>query len=201
MIIRAHLAGLRMAEVPITYSPDRRSRPPHLRTWRDGWRHLRFLLLFSPTWLFAVPGLLFFIFGGLASVALFIGPVHVGQVVFDVHSLIASSALSLVGLQVLLIGLLARRFASRMGVLPASRLLDQAMDFFSLEAGIGLGSVFILLGLGLLVATVTYWSAVSFGPIADVAHSLRTAVAGTSLAVAGIQFVFASFALSVVDIR
>lgn len=200
MIIRARLRGLPLAEVPITYSPDLRSRPPHLRTWRDGWRHLRFLLLLSPAGLMLVPGALLFLIGTIASLVLLRGPVHVGRIVFDVHSLVVSSSLAVVGLQVWLTGLLARGFASRMGVLPASRWLDSARELFSLEAGLGLGLVLVLAGVAMILATVSYWSAFAFGPLHDISRSLRMAIVGTSLIVAGIQLIFASFGLSLLDV-
>src|SRR3954454_21779061 len=147
MVVKATLYKLRIAEVPTTLSPDGRSRPPHLRTWRDGWRHLRFLLLFSPRWLFFYPGLALMAVGLVATIALLPGELRIFGAGFDVHTLVYASAMIVVGYQAMLFAVFARIYAMTTGFLPGKPWIESFNEKLSLEAG-------ALVGLGLIAAGI-----------------------------------------------
>jgi hypothetical protein len=199
MIVRSSLGGLRICEVPTTLSRDGRDRAPHLRTWRDGWRHLRFLLLFSPRWLFLYPGLAMMLLGAVLTARLIGGPVTIGRVGFDVHTLLFSAALTLVGAQVALFAVIARTFAATTGLLPADSTLKALWARFSLEAGISLSFLLIFLGLLLGFMAVLHWRAADFGSLLP-AVTMRTVIPSLLLLVLGVQGLFASFLLSLLGI-
>ena len=136
MVIKASLRGLRIEEVPITLHKDGRSRPPHLRSWRDGWRHLRFMLLFSPRWLLLYPGLLMLLAGGVFFARLMIGPIAVKGVNFDLNTLEIASLLVQFGYQMVLLAGFVRIFAYTRGFLPPNHILSRAFSFFTLEKGL-----------------------------------------------------------------
>jgi glycosyltransferase involved in cell wall biosynthesis len=164
MVVRAALARLPIAEVPTTLAVDGRSRPPHLRTWRDGWRHLRFLLMFSPRWLFLYPGLALILFGVLGTAALFAGPLmFTARLSLDDHSYLVATVAMLVGIQVAGFGVVARHFASAYGLLPRSRALVATMRVVTLERGL-LGSLALLVfGISGVAWSVWQWALVDFG--------------------------------------
>jgi hypothetical protein len=201
MVIHAGLAGLTKSEVPITYHPDGRSRPPHLRTWQDGWRHLRFLLLFSPRWLFLYPGLVLTFLGFIASSVLLVGPVQFGEVTFDVHTLLFSATVFVIGVQLLFIAVFSRAYASRSGLLPRSPILERWMDGFSLGTGLMSGLFLGMLGLLLYGIGLVVWGGRSFGPLYDFKHTMRLVIAGTTLLITGLQFFFGSFVISLLSLR
>ena len=126
MVVKATLAGLRMAEVPTTLRPDGRSRPPHLRSWRDGWRHLRFLLMYCPRWLFLVPGLALMLAGAAIFAAVLPGPVRLGRGTLDIHTLLAGATFLVIGYQAVVFAVLTKVFAITEGLLPEDRLLSRA---------------------------------------------------------------------------
>jgi glycosyltransferase involved in cell wall biosynthesis len=201
MVIRARHAGLSEAEVPITYHPDGRSRPPHLRTWQDGWRHLRFMLLYSPRWLFLYPGLLLSIFGLIISSILLVGPIQIGEVVFGVHTLLFTSTLFVVGVQLVFIAIFARAYASRSGLLPPSPMLERGLDRFSLGLGLGTGLMLCLAGIALYGVGLVIWGGRDFGPLPNFKHTLRIVIVGTTLLILGVQVFFGSFVLSLISLR
>ena len=198
MVVRAAMAGLRLAEVPVTLRPDGRSRPPHLRSWRDGWRHLRFMLLFSPRWLYLMPGLAL---AGL-SLALFLrlmlGPWTVGGVTFDVNSLILASAGLVAGVQTVLLGMLAKASAVQLGIVPPSPPLSRLQQLRPVELGIGCGLALMLLGLGYLLWALQHWRATGFGELTPNA-GVRIVVPAVTAAALGLQFAFSGFALAVLE--
>ncbi len=200
MVVKATLARLRIAEVPTTLSPDGRSRPPHLRTWHDGWRHLRFLLMYAPRWLFLYPGLVLVGFGLLACGLVLPGPLRIGSVVFDVHTLIIGMTAILVGTQVLIFFLLAKQYAIDAGLLRMGPKYHAFRRLVTLERGMVLGGSLAALGtLGILGAVVV-WGDESFGPL-DYTHMMRLLIpAVTSLAV-GVQVIMASFLSSILDLK
>jgi glycosyltransferase involved in cell wall biosynthesis len=200
MVIRATLSGLKTSEIPIVYTPDRRSRRPHLRTWQDGWRHLRFMLLFSPRWVFIYPGVTLAVVSGLAVGILLRGPLRVGSVVFDVSSLLVASSLLIVGVQMVLFGVFARAYAARMGLLPVQAGLERFIDSFSLGAGLASGVGLSLLGVGVYAAGLLTWSRQGFGPL-DYEQILRIMIPGMLLLVGGLQVFFSSFMLSLLGFR
>jgi hypothetical protein len=137
MVVRAALDGLVIGEVPTTLAVDGRSGPPHLRTWTDGWRHLRFLLMFSPRWLYFYPGAMLIMIGLIATLALLPGPLMLSpQFGLDDHTFLVATIAILVGVQLVGFGVVARRFAATNGLLPRSRRLDALMSFVSMERGL-----------------------------------------------------------------
>src|ERR1700751_4689275 len=139
MVVRATLAGQPVEEGPTTLPPDGRSRPPHLRSWRDGWRHLRFMLLFSPRWLFLVPGLLLVALGGVVGFRLWLGPIRVGQVHFDTNTLLVCALALIVGVQLCLFAIFARVFTATEGLLPFGERYVKLFRVFTLERGLAAG--------------------------------------------------------------
>ena len=194
MVVKASLRGLKIAEVPTTLSPDGRSRPPHLRSWRDGWRHLRFLLLFSPRWLFLYPGL-FLMALGLASMAwLITGPRQVGDLTLGVNTLVYCAAALVCGFQAVAFAVFAKVYAIKAGLLPDDPRIARLTEAFSMEVGIVLG---ILLFVGGFIASayaVGLWGVASFGPL-DPSQSLRLVIPAATALILGIQILFSSFFL------
>src|SRR5262245_6671829 len=163
MVVKASLKGMRISEVPVVLHPDGRTRRPHLRTWRDGWRHLRFMLLFSPRWLFLYPGLLLFAAGVVLSVALLPGPVPVAGVRLAIPWLLVAGFFCLLGYQLVLFAVFTKIFAIREGFPPPHPLLLRLFDYITLEVGLGVGAVMTLAGVVGLFAAVVRWQAVGFG--------------------------------------
>jgi glycosyltransferase involved in cell wall biosynthesis len=199
MVIKASLKGMRIAEVPVTLRPDGRSRPPHLRTWRDGWRHLRFMLLFSPRWLFLYPGLALFAVGVLLSGLLLAGPVHVGGVTLDIHTLLVAGFLALLGYQLVLFAVFTKIFAIRMGFHPPHPALQRLFQFITLEVGLIAGALMVIAGVVGLTLAVASWQAVGFGSL-DPSLTMREVIPAVLLLAIGTQTVFASFFISILSI-
>jgi len=175
LVVKAALAGLSVTEVPTRLAKDGRTRPPHLRSWRDGWRHLRFLLIFSPRWLFFYPGAAAFVIGLCATVALLIGPIKVGSVGFDVGSLLYAAALTVIGYQAILFSVLTKVYAAHEGFLPMSRLYQRVVERISVERGLLLGIVIFVVGFVIALLQVVRWSDTGFGEL-QVAQTVRAAI-------------------------
>jgi hypothetical protein len=200
MVVKASILGLRISEIPTTLSPDGRSRPPHLRSWRDGWRHLRFLMMYSPRWTFLVPGVLLIAIGTMIAIWLLPGPRRVGGVTFDVHTLLFAAGAVLLGAQAVGFAIFARVFATRSGLLPPDEEFEELLGVFSLEVGVTLGLVVLLTGLGLAVYALGEWRSLAFGEM-PVGTTIRLAIVATTLMVLGAQSVFASFFLSILGLQ
>jgi glycosyltransferase involved in cell wall biosynthesis len=199
MVIKASLKGMRISEVPVVLRPDGRSRPPHLRTWRDGWRHLRFMLLFSPRWLFLYPGLTLFVFGAVLSALLIPGPLRVGGVRLDIHTLLVAGFLCLIGYQVVLFAVFTKIFAIREGFHPPHPVLKRLFRYITLEVGLLVGALMSLAGAVALIAAVVSWQAVGFGNL-NPSLTMREAIPAVVLLALGTQTVFASFFISILSI-
>jgi hypothetical protein len=197
MVIKAARADLRIGEIPITLHPDRRTRAPHLRTWRDGWRHLRFMLLYSPTALFLVPGLALFLLGLGVLAVLYPAPLHIAGRMIDVHTMTLGGLCLLLGVQILSLGLFARVYAREHRFVREDRLLARLAPHASLERGVLVGLVIFGLGFLLDLDVALVWIRSGFGPL----DALRNAILGGTLMAAGAQIVFASFFLSVLTLR
>jgi glycosyltransferase involved in cell wall biosynthesis len=200
MVVKATLLRLNIVEVPTTLSPDGRSRPPHLRTWRDGWRTLRFFLLYSPRWLFLYPGIALMVVGTLLGLWLLPAPRTFGSVTFDVHTMLYCAAMVLLGFQAIAFAVFTKLFAITEGLLPPDPTLDKLFRYITLEVGIGVGSVLLAAGLGTSVFAVRFWGARNFGAL-DYAHSMRIVIPAVLLLILGVHTVFASFFLSVLGLR
>lgn len=200
MVIKATLKGLRIGEVPITLYTDGRSRPPHLRSWRDGWRHLRFMLLYSPTWLFLVPGVLLLVVGTAFGARLQMGPWKLGPFGFDTNTMLVCSMCQVVGLQVFLFGIFTRIFAISEGLLPETASpLDQIYKWFTLERGVLVGLLIFLVGLAKLIMAVLFWKGAHFGAL-SYPESLRQVIPAVTFIMIGVQVIFASFFLSILSL-
>lgn len=197
MVVKASLHGLRITEVPTVLSPDGRSRPPHLRTWRDGWRHLRFMLMYSPDWLFMVPGGIMLALGFFLLVTLVFGPIKIGTLYFDLHYMILGSLLALLGFQVVSLGIYAKVYSLTSRFRKQDVLIGWLLKRFNLERGSVLGIIVFLLGLIINLVILYEWLTVGFG-----GHPrLREAVFAMTLMVIGVQLVFSSFFLSILGIQ
>ena len=196
MVIKAALEGLRIAELPTVLSPDGRSRRPHLRTWRDGWRHLRFMLLFSPRWLFLIPGIATFLTGSLVSVWLISAPRRLGPLGLDIHTLLVAGVLCLIGYQLVVFAVFTKFFAIREGLHPARPGLVRLWRYVNLEVGLLAGALMLLAGAALLAAAILSWSAAGFGAL-DPRDTMRVVIPAVVLLALGTQTVFASFFLSI----
>jgi glycosyltransferase involved in cell wall biosynthesis len=200
MVVKATLHGVRIAEVPTTLSPDGRSRAPHLRSWRDGWRHLRFLLLYSPRWLFLYPGLLLMLVGAIVGAILTAGPFTLGGVTFDVHTLLYSALAIIVGFQAIVFAIFTKVFAISEGLLPDDPRLDKVMNYITLETGLVIGFLFFAGGLAASIYAVAYWDSRSFGPLNPV-QTLRVVIPAVTAITLGCQILLSSFFLSILGLR
>jgi len=201
MIVRAALLGLRLAEVPVTLSPDGRGRPPHLNPWRDGWRHLRFLLLYSPRWLYLYPGLAMIVAGLLIAGLLLPGPMMIADGVgLDVHTLLVGAMSILVGVQSITFGAIARTYAKQTQMIPASSRYDKWLDDLKLEPLLVIAGTLVCCGLGAVGWATQHWSAVHFGAL-DYRDAMRVLIFAVTCIVGGLQLGFAAFLLGVMKIR
>ncbi|MGH9681133.1 MAG: glycosyltransferase [Candidatus Acidiferrales bacterium] len=196
MVVKATTFGLRIAEIPTTLAPDKRSRAPHLRTWRDGWRHLRFLLLYSPRWLFLYPGIAMCVLGAIASAWLLPGPRMIGRVGFGVDTLLFAAMAILIGFQSIVFASFTKIFAISEGLLPEDPKLTRMFRYLTLEVGLVVGVLLILAGTGAWVLGLAYWQRHHFGPL-DPEKTLRIVIPGVVFSTLGFQIVLSSFFLSV----
>ena len=192
MVIRATLLGMRITEVPATLDPDGRSRPPHLRPWRDGWRHLRFMLLFSPRWLFLIPGLAMMLMGTVSTVSLSMGPVSIGGVQFGVHTMLYAAMAVLVGYQAVLFSIFTKVFAISEGLLPEDPALNRLFRYVTLESGLIVGLLLLMLGAGGTVSALLRWSAAAFGHL-NPETVLRQVIPSAFTFMVGCQTILSSF--------
>jgi glycosyltransferase involved in cell wall biosynthesis len=200
VVVKSTLGGLRVSEVPTTLDKDGRSRPPHLRSWRDGWRHLRFLLIFSPRWLFLIPGAAAFFLGLLGTLFISFGPVIVGDIGFDVSSQVYLAALTVVGYQSVLFAILTKIYAQHEGFrIPRSRNFDRLERRISLESGALVGLALFLIGLAIAIGQFVNWAISDFGPL-DPSNTLRTAVLAALLMMLGAQTIMAGMFLGVLNV-
>jgi glycosyltransferase involved in cell wall biosynthesis len=195
MVVRAALGRLRIVEVPTVLHKDGRSRPPHLRTWRDGWRHLRFMLAFSPRWLLLYPafGLMFIGLAGLIWLGL--GPRTVDGVSFDVQTLLAFATFVIVGVQLAGLSIVARSYAAHLGLLPPSPRLERALERVTLEQGLLAGAAAFIAGLAVFVWSLANWASHQFGQLVVFA-TMRFQIIGMLLVVVGVQLAMVSFTMS-----
>ena len=200
MVVKSSLAGLRMTEVPTTLSPDGRSRPPHLRSWRDGWRHLRFLLLFSPRWLFFYPGIFTFFLGVILSLWLLPGPQTIGRWTFDVDTLTYSLGLVLIGAHISVFAVSARVFGTQEGFLPRNPKFERIFNYINLEVGLIFGGILLLIGLGILGYAVHIWHGVGFGDLSP-QRMLRLTLPSATCFMLGVEAIFGSFFLSLLGMN
>lgn len=200
MVVKATLEKLRIAEVPTTLSPDGRTRAPHLRSWRDGWRHLRFLLLYSPRWLFLYPGLILMALGTVSTLYLLPGPVQIApDIEIDIHTLLVGAMCVIVGLQAISFAIIARSFATRYGFIPRSAKFGRLLDAISLERILFVAVPIALLGIGGIAWSVINWASTGFGPL-SYSGTMRVMIISMTAVVAGIQLAMTGFLSSMMNI-
>jgi hypothetical protein len=200
MIIKSALAGARFAEVPITLHRDGRTvHPPHLKTFRDGWRHFRFYLMLSPRWLFLQPGVALILLG-LAGYALAMPRARVFGAVLDVHTLLFASLAMICGYQSVLFAVITKVFAIEEGLLPRDPRLERLYPSVGLEKGIAAGAASMGIGIALLVVSVLQWRAAGFGDL-DYEKTMRWVIPGVTLTALGFQTILSSFFLSILGLR
>jgi len=199
MVVKATLMGLRVTEVPTTLSPDGRERAPHLRSWRDGWRHLRFMLLYSPHWLFLYPGAFFMLVGLGAGLWLLPHPRTIGNVTLDVHTLLYAMVAVLIGFQAVAFAVFTKVYAITEGLLPKDPGMDRLFKVITLEAGLAAGAGLIVTGLAGSVYAVHVWSVGHFGSL-NASVVLRTVLPSVLALTLGCQILLSSFFLSVLGL-
>ncbi|MBE7939433.1 MULTISPECIES: glycosyltransferase family 2 protein [Ramlibacter] len=192
MVAKAALGGLRIEEVPTTLRPDGRDRPPHLRTWRDGWRHLRFLLLFCPRWLFLYPGVGLFLAGALGLVLGLAGPAVTQPLHLGIHTLLFLGGATLLGVQFIIFALLTKWLAVLAGLVPQPGWMQRWASQFTLENGLLLGLASFIVGLAWSLWLTVDWVRAGFGPL-DPVETMRSAIPAVTLMAAGMQVGIASF--------
>ncbi len=200
MVVKATLLDLRIAEVPTTLSPDGRNRPPHLRTWRDGWRTLRFFLLYSPRWLFLYPGIALMLLGTALGLWLLPASRKLGGITFDVHTLVYAAAFVLLGFQAIAFACFTKIFAISEGLLPPDAALDKLFRYITLELGVAVGAALTIAGFAASVYAVRAWGAQHFGMM-DYSRTMRIVIPAALLLTLGAQTIFASFFMSVLGLR
>jgi glycosyltransferase involved in cell wall biosynthesis len=196
MVVKASLHRMRITEVPTTLSPDGRSRPPHLRSWRDGWRHLRFLLLYSPRWLFLYPGLVLMLLGLVAVLWLLPGP----RVIFDINTLLFAATAIIVGFQAATFAVFTKMFAISEGLLPDDFRLKKFTRYINLEIGLIIGGTLLLMGIAGSIYAFSSWGAHLFGPL-DPSKTMRIVIPSVTCLALGFQVILSSFFLSVLSLK
>jgi glycosyltransferase involved in cell wall biosynthesis len=200
MVIKAKLMGLKMTEVPAILSPDGRSRPPHLLPYRDGWRHLRFMLMSSPRWLFLYPGTILILLGLAGCAWLLPGPRFVHGIGFDVHTLLYAFVSVLMGFELIAFAVFTKVFAISEGLLPQDPRLNRAFRYITLETGLALGGLLMALGIVGSFLAVSGWARTSFGAL-DAGHMLRIVMPAVFSLTLGVQIICSSFFLSILGLR
>ena len=200
MVVKATLNHLKIAEVPTTLKKDGRSHAPHLRSWSDGWRHLKFLLMHSPNWLFMYPGLILFFLGLALTVVLSLGNIQIGSVGLGVHTLMYAAAAMMVGFNLVMFSLFVRSYARVTGFIPTESRLDKWLEETSTEKGVLLGIFLFLAGIAVTIVAFCIWGKTGFGGLSP-ESMMRITIPAMLLIVVGIEVVFGSFFIGILHIR
>jgi hypothetical protein len=200
MVVKATLNRLRVTEVPTTLAPDGRSRPPHLRSWRDGWRHLRFLLLYSPRWLFLYPGIVMTVLGLGAMGALSTGPLTIGSTTFGIHTLLYAAVAAIIGVQTVGFAVFSKIYAIKAGLLPRDPKLEAVLEHLHLERGLVVGALIALLGLAGAITSVVRWEQAGFGSMAP-ESLMRLAIPSAAALAVGASVMIMSFFLGLLLLK
>jgi len=200
MVVKATLHKLKITEVPIILHKDGRSRPPHLRSWRDGWRHLRFLLMYSPRWLFLYPGIFMILIGIIITGLLLPAPLVIKGVTFDIHTLLLANVLIILGTQIVAFALLAKQYAIKHQLLPKHTNFISLFDKISLETYLITGLCSVTIGLSGIVYSVIIWGSYNFGDLST-ENMMRLLVPSITFLAVGLQIIFASFFKSIIDLK
>ena len=200
MVVKASLMKLKITEVPTILSPDGRTRPPHLNTWSDGWRHLRFLILYSPKWLFLNPGIMLMIIGFISSFALIKNPITINSITFDVHTLLYTSVSFLIGFQLVLFYGLTKVYTVENGFLPKSSKYNKLFQILNLEKGLIIGFVFVIVGIALSIYSYTNWKSLGYSAISG-NNILRTVIPAITTILVGVQTILFSLFFSILGLK
>lgn len=200
MVVKSLLNDFKITEVPTTLSKDGRDRPPHLNTWTDGWRHLRFLLLYSPAWLFLYPGILLFMLGIVFTALLLLQPLQVLGIELDIHTLAYSATSIFIGFQLMFFFAFSRIYASMNGLLPPNKFYNYYKNKFSLEKGLILGGLFIIIGIALVITAWASWQSVDYGDLKP-RETLRVVIPSIFFLIGGIQIAQSSFLISILELK
>lgn len=200
MIVKSKLNNLSIVEVPTIIYPDVRTRKPHLNTWRDGLRHLRFLLLYSPKWLFLFPGIIFIIAGLISSIVLLMNPIIVNQIMFDVHTLLYTFSLIFIGFQFILFYALTKIYAVENDLLPKSNRYNKLFKCLNLETGLLIGFLLFIIGIGLSVYGFSILKSSNFGSL-NPSETLRIIIPAVFTILLGMQIVFFSLFFSILGLK
>ena len=201
MIVKARFLNLNIVEVPTVLYPDGRSRPPHLKTWRDGWRHLVFLLIYSPRWLFLYPGLFMFLCCSVLFGVLQFSRLKVGRVYFDIHSLIIVGFGIIVSFQIILFAVFSKVFSTNYGLIPERENYKIWYKYFNLERGIISGLLLLIMGIVILFSSLLYWKNLQFGEVKNISSTFREVILGSVLSTLGVQIIFSSFMFRIIGIE
>ena len=201
MVIKATFKQFKISEVPITLHKDGRSRPPHLKPWRDGWRHLRFMVLYSPRWLFLAPGLLLSALGVIFAAALSVQNLKIAGIELNVGTLMMACMAVVVGFQLVAFAFFTRVFAVAEGLLPEDPKLTRVFKIFTLEKGIVAGLAVLLVGTILFLRALWLWRQAHFGLLPSMEENLRRLIPAATLMILGVQGVFSSFFMSVLGLK
>jgi hypothetical protein len=200
MIIKSSLNKQRISEIPVNLYPDGRSRPSHLRTWHDGWRHLRFLLLYSPAWLFLYPGTVLIAIGITITTILLPHPLKIGHITFDVHTMLYSASSILIGVQMLTFYCFSKIFATKEGLDNNKEWIHNFNRYFSLEKGLAFGGLILLIGILLTLYGIHIWTGESFGDLQP-SKMLRIIIPSITSLMLGTQMIFNSFFASILNLN
>jgi glycosyltransferase involved in cell wall biosynthesis len=200
MIVKSKLNNLKITEVPTILYPDGRSRKPHLKTWTDGWRHLRFLLLYSPNWLFFYPAIVIMLVGLVSSTILIINPIIIRGIMFDIHTLMYSFSLILIGFQFLVFYGLTKIYAVENGLLPKSNRYEKLFRYINLEKGLIVGILLLILGLILSYYGLSVWRESNFGTLKP-SSTFRIIIPAVFIILLGIQTVLFSLFFSILGLK
>lgn len=200
MVVKATINNCKITEVPTTLSPDGRSRPPHLKTWRDGWRHLRFLLIYSPRWLFMYPGLFLILFGLLGSLLILTGKSNVGNINFSNNSLLYCSSAIIIGVQLIIFAIVTRIYGTEQGFLPKKPSYQKLFKWFTLELGLIFGGILIVTGVVVGILSFAYWEKNALGQL-DLSVNLTMVIPSVTSLILGFQIFFTSFFFSILGIQ
>ena len=200
MVVKATLQKLEIAEVPTTLSPDGRSRAPHLRSWRDGWRHLRFLLMFSPRWLFFYPGLFLMMAGLILVILLSFSSVSIGGIEFDIHTMLFATVMVTTGFQAAWFAVFAKKFAVAEGLVPGDSMMNRFADMLTLEKGLIAGGLIFLSGLCTALFAIFRWWQAGWGDL-EPQQTMRLVIMSCLLLAMGAQICFSSFFLSIIGLK
>lgn len=200
MVVKAVLSNMKISEVPTTLLPDGRSQTPHLRTWRDGWRHLRFMLLYSPNWLFWYPGLALMFMGTIIGLLVIRGSIIIYGLTFDLHTLLYAAMAVILGFQSAIFAVVSKTFAITEKLLPTSHRLEFLLRYLTLEVGLIIGAILIFIGLAGSIYTIILWANASFEGL-NPSVTMRIAIPSLTLLAIGVQVVLFSFLLSILGLK